>query len=94
MKAFKNTQAGIGHIVVLFIIVFVAAAGFAGWKVMNMNKATTTETANVTSTPKVPEKLKTKSDLAETGKVLDNSASDVNGGLNDSSLNADLNDML
>lgn len=93
MRNQTHTQAGIGHVVAIFMVVFVAVIGFAGWKVATMDRSAP-GTANVTLSAEVPEKLETKADLVTTSKALDGSASDLDGGLNDSSLDADLNDML
>jgi predicted negative regulator of RcsB-dependent stress response len=94
MNARKYAQAGIGHVVLLFVIVFVAVVGFAGWKVATMNKVADTAQAAAVTSPKVPDQIKTKADLVQTSKALDDSSSQVDGSLNDSALNADLNDML
>lgn len=90
-RTFK--QSGIGHVVALFLVVLVAVIGLAGWKVATMDKAAS-GTANVSSSQEVPDKLETKADLVTTNKALDGAANDLDGGLNDSALNADLNDML
>jgi hypothetical protein len=59
-----------------------------------MNKSAEVSTASVTLSPKVPATISTKADLVQANKVLDNSDTQVNSSLNDSSLDADLNDML
>ena len=48
MKTTRFTQAGIGHVVILFVIVFVAVVGFAGWKVATMNKGAATDMRCIT----------------------------------------------
>jgi hypothetical protein len=94
MKAQHLNQAGFGHMAVVFLILFVSVAGFAGYKVVSMNKTAGSSESSATASPKVPEKINTKADLNVTAKALDNSSAQLNGSLNDSSLDADLNDML
>jgi hypothetical protein len=86
-------QAGVGHIAAVFVIVFLGVAGFAGYKVVTMNKAAST-TSTVTFSPKVPKTITSKADLAQAGKALDSTSAQVDSSLNDNSLNADLNDLL
>jgi len=96
MKA-HSSQAGFGHIAVVFLVLFVAVAGFAGYKVVTMNSAQKDDATVATQTQQnavVPDQIKSKADLVQTAKVLDNSSSSVDGSLNDNSLNQDLNDML
>lgn len=87
-------QNGFGHIAIVFVLLFVAVAGFAGYKVLNANKADTTAVSAVAATPTAPAKISSKADLVQTSKALDASSSQVDGSLNDNSLNSSLNDML
>jgi hypothetical protein len=93
MAAHKLAQTGIGHIAIMFAVVFVAVVGFAGWKVATMNKDAGTETA-ATVTTSVPDKISSKGDLVQTSKALDDASSGLDSSLNDGAFNADLNDML
>lgn len=93
MKSLMNGQKGFSHIIVIFGIVFLAVVGLAGYKVMDMNKNADSAAIN-TAQVAVPEKINSKADLDATSKSLDNSASELDAGLADESLDADLNDML
>jgi hypothetical protein len=94
MKASNLNQKGFGHIAVLFVLVFVAVVGFAGYKVFTMNKSADTTVSSVVANPTVPSRISTKADLTATAKALDSSSSQVDSNLNDGALNSDLNDML
>ncbi|MDB5182031.1 MAG: hypothetical protein JWP13_794 [Candidatus Saccharibacteria bacterium] len=88
-----HSQAGIGHIVVVLVLLVVGVVGFAGYKVASKNTQGSND-ASATASPEVPDKISTKADLETTGKALDNSSTQIDGGLNDSALDDDLNDML
>lgn len=93
MRSTKS-QAGIGHIVVVMVLLLVGVVGFAGYKVLTKNANTDSTASSVNATPPVPDKISTKADLETTGKTLDNSSSQLDSGLNDGALDADMNDML
>jgi hypothetical protein len=93
MKTTSPNQNGIGHLALIFVLVFVAVVGFAGYTVMT-NKPADDTNSSVTLSPEVPEKISSREDLVTTSKALDGSSSAVDGGLNDAALDADLNDML
>lgn len=93
MKSHLN-QSGVGHVVAVGVVLFLLVAGFAGYKIITMNRSTNAPVGAAATTAKVPAKISSKADLVQASKALDNSSSDVNSGLNDSSLDADLNDML
>lgn len=93
MKTTIN-QRGAGHIVAVLAVLCLAIVGFAGFQVLNGNKASTTNTAATVYAPKPPKKITNKAELSQAGKVLDNSNSYLNSGLNADALDADLNDML
>lgn len=94
MKTARFNQAGIGHVVVVFALVFVAVVGFAGYKVATMDKNADTVVTSSSESAEVPDKIQSKADLGQTGKALDDADSQVDGSLDDGSLDADLNDML
>jgi hypothetical protein len=95
MKTRQSLQAGFGHVAVVFLIVFVAVVGFAGYKVMSSNSSKQDASVAVpVAASTVPAQIKTKADLVQTAKVLDNSSSSVDSTLNDTALSSDLNDML
>jgi hypothetical protein len=90
----RLNQAGIGHIVAVFVIVFLGVVSFAGYKVVTMNKSASNTVSSTVPAAKVPTKISTKADLVQAGKALDSSSTQVNSSMNDSSLDSDLNDML
>lgn len=92
MKARLNSR-GIGHLALVFVLLFVAVVGFAGYKVMTKNSADSTVNSTAPTTL-VPKKISNKASLTQAGKALDNSSSDVNSNLNDKALDPGLNDML
>lgn len=95
MKLMQLNQRGVGHIAALLVVVFVAVAGFAGYKVVTMNKTSQPVAATtVAASPKVPAKITNKTDLTDASMALDSQSAQVNGSLNDNALNTDLNDML
>lgn len=91
MKRLNQTGS---HIVALAVGVLVLGViGFCGYTVMQHNKSTDSGvTASKATT--APDTIKNTADLSATSKALDNASSQVNSNLNDSSLDADLNDML
>lgn len=94
-----NIQAGVGHVAVVFVLVFLAVAGFAGYKVVTMNSSQKSSVATGLPTKaltnaEAPAQIKSKSDLVLTAKALDTQSSQVDSSLNDNGLNQDLNDML
>lgn len=91
-----RNQKGFGVLGVAVALVFVGVVGFAGYKVVTMNKvadsqATTARTAQEVA---VPETIKTKADLTQTSKALDSSSTQLDNGLSESSLDADVDSML
>jgi hypothetical protein len=88
MKTTKLPQAGIGHIAIVFAVVFVAVVGFAGWQVFSSNKNASVADKASTASAQVPDKIQTKADLVQTSKALDSSSTNVNSNLNDNALNA------
>lgn len=93
MKSRLN-QFGVGHIAAVFVLVFLAVVGFAGYKVWSLNRPVADTVSSVSAKPVVPAKINSKADLGKAAKALDSSSGDVNNNLNDNSLNSDLNDML
>jgi len=87
MRRHYINQAGFEAVGVLAVILVVAVIGFAGYKVMHMNKA-------ADSQPGVPAKIQTKADLTQTGKSLDAASGQLDSNLDDGSLDADMNAML
>lgn len=94
----KLNQAGFGHVAIVFVLLFVAVAGFAGYKVVSMNQGQKSGVSTVApqATPAVsaPESINSNADLQQTAKALESSSASVNDNLNDASLNADVNALL
>ncbi len=92
MRRHYINQAGFEAVGVLAVILVVAVIGFAGYKVMHMNKAA--DSQQQASQPGVPAKIQTKADLTQTGKSLDAASGQLDSNLDDGSLDADMNAML
>lgn len=90
----RLNQTGSHLVAVLVGLIVLGGIGFAGYTVMSRQNDSTT-TSNVASTSStVPASIKTTADLTTTAHALDNASSQVDGQLNDNSLNSDLNDLL
>lgn len=92
MKALRDNQKGAAHLVAICSVVLLAAVAFTGYRVMHKNdKQEAAKSSSSTSlTEKVPSKIKTKSDLQQASKALDQTADP----LDPSQLDSDLNDLL
>jgi uncharacterized protein (UPF0333 family) len=90
----KNGKQAGSHVVALSLLVLVlGVVVFAGYTVMHHAKKTDNQTTASTQTT-APKTIQTKADLQTTAKSLDSSSSDLNTGLNDSSLDSSMNDLL
>jgi len=94
MRAKSFNQKGFEAVMVGVVLLFVAVVGFAGFKVMSMNKSA--ETASVVPATQVaaPATIKTKADLVKTDQALEASALETDKGLNSKALDADLETLL
>lgn len=92
MKRLNNSGSHL--IAILVAVVVIGGVGLAGYKVWQQNKAAAPATTPTAKTATVPASIKTQADLTAAAKVLDNSQAQLNGSLNDSNLNSDLNDLL
>ncbi len=90
MKRLNQTGSHILGIALLVLALGIVA--FAGYTVSHRNKEVAT--ATLTSTASVPKTISNKADLNQAGTALDKSSSQLDSSLNDSSLNADMNDLL
>jgi hypothetical protein len=90
----KFSQAGFSHHLIIGLIVFLAIVGFAGYKVVTMNRTATPTSSTAADSKVASDTLKTQADLTATGKELDADSDDINSSLNDTQLDADLNAML
>ncbi len=93
MSARTFGQAGIGHIATVLALAFVAVVGFAGYTVVSKN-ASQQDSAVQQSATGAPDKITSKADLEKTDKALTESDAQLDSGLNDRSLDADIDSML
>lgn len=94
MKLRTTSQPGFETVMALVLVLVVSVVGFAGYKVWTNNHPGDSTTSVGSSRAVVPETITTTADLQATNHALDNSASQLDAGLSDSSLDADLNSML
>ena len=92
----KTTSESGSHLIALAVgIVVVGVIGFAGYTVYMRQAATTsTDATGTTATVKVPAKITNTASLNQAATALDQASAQVNSNLDDTSLNADLNDLL
>lgn len=92
MSNIQNNQDGIGHVVMMFLVVAVIAGlGLIGYRVATMQNTanTETQTSSNKSTDNGSKEIKSASDITAADKELDNVPVDTD--LNSSQLDADLN---
>lgn len=77
-----------------FAVLVVGVIGFAGYKVMQMQQAATTNQPSTTASTTVPAKITDTASLKQASSALDASSAQLNTSLDDSALNTDLNSML
>ena len=86
----RLSQAGVGHLVALLVVVVLAVVGFAGytvWKAGQDQKATDTSQAETSA-------IKTKADLQNASKLLDTTATQLDNDLDASVLDSDIDQLL
>ena len=88
----RLNQSGSHVLGLVLLVLALGVVGFAGYKVQQAhdNKVA----SQTTTTATVPATISNAADLNQAGQALDDSSAQVNSSLDDSSLNADLNDML
>jgi predicted negative regulator of RcsB-dependent stress response len=91
MKRFN--QQGSLHLGILVAVLVVAAVAFAGYRVWSNAQAEPTQTATAQSAD-VPAQIKSKADLTQTSKALDQTSNELDSSMNDASLDSDINSML
>jgi ABC-type uncharacterized transport system permease subunit len=92
----RLNQSGSHIIGIALFVLALGVVGFAGYKVTQAHHQSADSSSTTTSktTPSVPASIKTSADLNQAGTVLDGSSAQLNSGLDDSSLNTDLDSML
>ena len=71
----------------------VGVMAFAGYRVWQLQQPSTTATPATTAVA-IPKAITNTASLNQAASALDQAANQVNGNLDDSALNADLNDLL
>ncbi len=94
MSRTRYNQAGFEVVGVFIAILFLAVAGFAGFKVMEMNKSAVDLPSSAVTRTSVPSTIESQADLTAASKSLDQSGSQLDSNLNDGSLDADVNTLL
>ncbi|HSX15383.1 MAG TPA: hypothetical protein VLF40_01200 [Candidatus Saccharimonadales bacterium] len=90
MKRLNQTGSHIAGILLFALVIGVVV--FAGWKV---EQARAPKPAQVVSSKAaVPDTITTTKDLQDTSTVLDNESSQLDSGLDSSTMDSDLNSML
>ena len=88
----RSSQSGSHVVALVLVVLFVAVAGFAGYKVWQMQQsAASSDTA---AAVQVPAKITNTADLTQASKALDQASAQVSTSLDDGGLNSDLNDLL
>jgi hypothetical protein len=88
----KRLNATGSHIVAVAVIVLVlGVAGFGAYAVTHQDKASDTTAQTTTASS---DAINSAADLNDAANTLDNSSTQVDSNLDDSSLDADLNDLL
>lgn len=85
----KLNNRGIAHLVIILAVVVVAAIGLVGYIVVNNNHD---QAGTVSATDGIPTTIKTKADLNQASKALDETS--IDDSLNPNQLDADLNALL
>lgn len=88
----RLNQNGSHLLGIALLVLALGVVAFAGYTVSHRNKEVATTT--LTSTASVPKTINNKADLNQASTALDNSSAQLDSSLNDSSLNADMNDLL
>jgi uncharacterized protein (UPF0333 family) len=86
----RLNQSGSLHLGLLLAVVVVAAVFAVGFRVMNNSKSSD----DTTTAASYPSSIQSKADLTQTSRALDQTGSQIDSNLNDSSLDSDINSML
>jgi hypothetical protein len=91
----RLNQSGSHVLVAMLFVLVVGVVGLIGYRVMHNNDQSVSSSAGQPrAAATVPSTIKNNADLTNVSKVLDTSSSQLDGSLNDNSLNNDLNDLL
>lgn len=86
-------QRGSSQIIILVAVVVVAIVGVAGYRVYNQNSnATTTTKSTAVIKSTVPSSIKSNADVTQATKALD--TTNIDGTVNPTTLDSDLNAVL
>jgi predicted negative regulator of RcsB-dependent stress response len=88
-----NTQSGFAHLGLLLVVLVLAAVAFAGYRVWQTKEDVAPVTATVVSDT-VPSAIKSKADLIQTSKVLDQADDELDASLNGAALDSDIDSLL
>ena len=89
----RRTAEDGSHVIALgLFIAVIAVAGFAGYRVWQMQQAGPADSSSVTA--KVPAAITNTASLDEASTVLDQSSTQLDSNLDDSGLDSSLNSML
>lgn len=89
----KKTQKGFAHLALLLLLVVVAVAAYAGYKVVkNHQKVTSANQTSTAVTNNPTQAINSKADLDKAVNTLN--SQNVDGNLNPSSLDNDVNTLL
>jgi predicted negative regulator of RcsB-dependent stress response len=88
-----TNQSGIAHLGLVLSVLVIAAVSFAGYRVWQTRDTVAPVTATVSGST-IPSAIKTKADLTQTSKALDETNSQLDASLNDSALDSDINSLL
>ena len=93
MKIRLNNQ-GVGHMVMLGLVLVVAVVGFAGYYVMSANNNATKENSADVASDNNANGIKTQADLEQAGAELDTAAAQLDKDLDTSVLDSDIDQLL
>jgi len=94
MRVRTFNQKGFETVFVGVALLFVAVIGFAGFKVMTVNKSVDTAAVVPAEQNALPSTIKTQADLQKTDKALEASAVETDKSLDSTALDADLDTLL
>ena len=89
MKIRLNNQ-GVGHMVMLGLVLVVAVVGFAGYYVMSANNNATKENSADVASDNNANGIRTQADLEQAGAELDTAAAQLDKDLDTSVLDSDM----